>query len=97
MCGRNCSNQKQAAGDRIRDLDRAFLYPLCPEFSLRPTIISEDVNAGGIEDEARDSSNSDSKLLRKTAINNSISNLHQEARHKNGDIRMNEIQCKSVL
>ena len=70
MCGRNCSISKQAPGDRIRDLDRAFICPLCLKFSCRPTIISEDVKADDVEDDAKDSSNSDSKFLRKTAINN---------------------------
>lgn len=97
MCGRNCLVLKQASGDRIRDLDRVFLCPLCLKFSRRPTISSEDVKAGGVEDEAEDSSNSDSKLLKKTAINNSISTLHLGHCQENGDMRTNGIQCKSVL
>ena len=97
ICGRNCLYSKQAARARIRNLDRAFICPLCPKFSHRPTISSEDVKAGDGEEEAKDSSNSDSTRLRKTAINISIANLHLEARHKNGNMRMNEIQCKSVL
>ena len=97
ICGRNCLYSKQAAGERIRNLDQAFICPLCRKFSHRPTIGSEDVKAGDAEDEAKNSPNSDSIRLRKTTINNSIANLHLEERHKNGDMRMNEIQCKSVL
>ena len=96
MCGRNCSISKQAAGDRIRNLDRAFFCPLCPKFSQRPKIISEDPKIDDVEGDAKDSFNSDSKLLRKTAINNSITELHLEARHENGDMLMNKIHCKSV-
>ena len=97
ICGRNCLYSKQAARERIRNLDRAFVCPLCPKFNHRPTISSEDVRAGDGEDEAEDSSNSDSTCLRKTTMDNSIANLHLETSHENGDMRMNEIQCKSVL
>ena len=95
MCGRNCIVSKQAAGDRIRDLDRVFLCPLCPEFSRRPTTSSVDVKADGVEGEAEKSSNSDSELLKTIAINNSIGNLHLRHHQKNADVRTN--QCKSVL
>ena len=97
LCGRNCLTSKEVGGDRIRDLDRAFLCPLCPKFNRRLINISEDVKAGDVPDEAKDSSNSDSKLLKKTAITQSISNLHPGSFHENGDMRTNEIQCKSVL
>ena len=96
-CGRNCSISKQAAGDRIRDLDRGFLCPLCPRFSRRPTVSSGDVKACSIKDEAGDSPNSDFKLLKKTAIDNSISTLRLAYCQENGDMRRHEIQCKSVL
>ena len=97
MCGRNCLVSKQAGGDRIRDLDRAFLCPLCPKVSRRLTITSEGSKAGDMEDKAKASPNSGSKLLKKTAINNSVSNLHPGPLHEHGDVRTNEIQCKSVL
>ena len=97
MCGRNCLYSKQAARERIRNLDRAFICPLCPKLSHCPTISFDDVKAGDGEDEAKDSPNSDSMQLRKTAINNSIASPHLEARHENGNMRTNEIQCKPVL
>ena len=94
---RNCLYSKQVVKARIRNLNRAFICPLCPKFSYRPTISSEDVKANNSEEEAKDSSNSDFTRLRKTVINNSIANLYLEARYKNGNMRMNEIQYKSVL
>ena len=97
MCGRNCSISKQPAGDRIRDLDRVYLCPLCPRFSRHPKVSSGDVKAGSIEDEAEHSPNSDSKLLKKTVISNSINNLHLGSHHDDRDMRRHEIQCKSVL
>ena len=82
MCGRNCSISKQVGGDRIRDLDRAFLCPLCPKLSRLPTVASEDVRAGDVEDEAKASSDSDSKLLKKTAITQSIMDVSGHGRRR---------------
>ena len=96
-CGLNCSISKQAAGDRIRDLDRVFNCPLCPRFSRRPIVSSGDVKACSIKDEAGDSPNSDFKLLKKKATNNSINNLHLGLYREHRDMRKHEIQCKSVL
>jgi hypothetical protein len=97
LCGRNCLTSKEVGEHRIRDLDRVFLCPSCPKFSHRPTNISEDVKAGDVPDEAKDSSNSDSKLFKKTAITWSVSNLRPRSLHENGNVRTKEIQCKSVL
>ena len=97
MCGRNCLYSKQAARERIRNLDRAFICPLCRKISRRTTISSDDMKAADSEDEAEIPSNYDSMRLRKTAINNSIDFLHLEARHENGDMQVDEIKCKSVL
>jgi hypothetical protein len=97
LCGRNCLISKEASRGRIRDLDRVFLCPLCPKFNRQLTNISKDVKAGDVPNEAKDSSNSDSKLLKKTAITQSISNLHPGSFHEHGDMRTNEIQCKSVV
>ena len=81
----------------MRDLDRVLRCPSCSKLSHLPANVAEDVKAGGRLDEANDLSNSDSKLFKKTATTQSINSLHQESFPEDGDIRMNEIQCKAVL
>ena len=86
-CGRNCLISKESGQYRVRDLDRVFRCPSCHILS----------HAGAVLDKAKNPSELDSKLFKKTATIRPISNLYQESFPKDEDMQMNETQCKAVL
>ena len=96
-CGRNCLTSKEAGQYRVRDLDRVFRCPSCPILSHLRASIAEDAKAGTALDKAKDPSEPDSKLFKKTATTRSTGNLYQESFYKDRDMQMNEVQCKAVL
>ena len=97
VCGRNCRTSKEASEDRIRDLDRIFLCPLCPKVNDYLTAISKDKDAGAMQVGAKTLSIVEPVPLEDTAVVEYNGRGQSEPVYKAGNMQIRTIKCKAVL
>ena len=97
LCGRNCLISQQAGSDRVRDLDRIFLCPLCPKSSHRPTITPKSSKPSVVKCRGRDRPNFGSRSSKTAAMDESITHLRRGSFNEDAEAQTSGIHCQSVL
>ena len=99
LCGRNCIVSRQVSNDRVRNLDRIYLCPLCPGSNHRPTITPESSkpNVSLMKYRGKEWPNFGSRLSKTAALDESFTHLRQGPFDEDANARTSEINCESVL